>query len=724
QQISITALSRDAGVTPATGSTVVENASAEFTLEAAEEFDYSEYSNAEPPVVSGFAIQPEYQPVEDTPAKLSEIVGNPSLSGTGNFAVTLAGLPSGSLVEGNGYTVDTFTDEAGNTVYSINGYGDTDDFQELLSTVTVTTPPDENSNNGLPFSLVMTVTTSLPGSSVQENARTVISPPLSITPVTDPTGIVITAPAVDEDNPETFTIAFSNAADTTDHTAVIDGKLYLRFDDSGMVTDGGTLALVSGGSSMTHLNISDDPEIPDGDYYVIDGITSLDTVVQLTYTPVGNASGNVSLKAYLKTQEEYAANVLTSNSTASFVVNPVNDGYSIGAIIAAGDEDTLIQLSFPPGSGLADSDGSEEVVSAMVEHVPDGYLVCYGTASDSAVLAINTGSDDSGNTWVLPLDPDGTLPDYIAVKPPEDASGTVSGMKLTVLSKENALTGLVSSSQEFELHVMPVADPADPDYFNPTKTFGTEGDLIPLNLNLIMKDQDGSETATLVFSGLGADAAFYDKSGSLVTAVYDAGTGEYTLTGIPAYDESGIFDVNNLYVLQSAMHGVIQVKAFTVDHVTDYTDGTSSDETQTGTFELIIAPVIPTSGDDTMLYDGVADLAGTRNFNGLGGYDTLVLKNGVNLDFGSDPDIFNIEEIDLNEHGVHDLSSISFEDVVSMTDEDHTLFILGGSDDLVQFAGGDGWNDPVSAGGYDRYTNTNDSSVNVYVSSDIQASIG
>jgi VCBS repeat-containing protein len=723
QSISITARGRDAGVTPATGSTVVENASAEFTLEAAEEFDYSGYSNAEPPVVFDFAIQPEYQPVEDTPATLSQIVGNPSLSGTGNFAVTLAGLPSGSLVEGNDFTVDTFTDEAGNTVYSINGYGDTDAFQELLSTVTVTTPPDENSNNGLPFSLVMTVTTSLPGSSVQKNAQTVISPPLSITPVTDPTSIVITAPAVDEDNQETFTVTFSNAADMADYTTVIDGKLYLRLDESGMVNDGGTLELVSGGSSMTLQGISGDPDIPGGDYYVIDGIATLGTVVQLTYTPVGNASGNVSLKAYLKTREDFAANELTSNSTASFAVNPVNDGYAIGAITAEGDEDTLIPVLLS-GTGLVDKDGSEEVVSAMVEHVPDGYLVYCGTTAGTAGLAINTGSDGSGNTWVLPLEADGTLPDYIAVKPPEDAGGTVSGLMLTVLGKEKALAGLVTSSQVFELHVAPVADPIQADYFNPTKTFGTEGDLIPLNLNLIMKDQDGSETATLVVSGLGADAAFYDKSGSLVTAIYNTGTGEYTLAGIPAYDESGIFDVNNLYVLQSAMHGVIEVKSFTVDHAAGgYADSSSEGALKTGSFELAISPVIPTSGDDTMLYDGAADLAGMRSFDGLGGGDTLVLKNGVNIDFGSDPDIFNIEAIDLNEHGVHDLSGISFEDVVSMTDSDHTLYILGDGGDSVQFVAGNGWNDPVSDGGYHLYTNGNDVSVRVYVSAEVQDSI-
>ena len=726
QHISITERSRDAGVAPETGSTVVETAVTRFMIVAGEHFDYSGYSNAMPPAVSGLAIQPEYQPVEDTPATLSQIAGNPSLSGTGNFAVTLAGLPPGSLVEGNGYKVDIFTDEAGNTVCSIHGYGGTTALQTLLSTVTLTTPPDENSNNGTPFSLVMTVTTSLPGSSAQQNAQTIISPPLSITPVTDPTSIVITAPAVDEDNPETFAVTFSNSADTSAYTMVIDGKLYITLDETGMLNSGGTLSLVSGGSTvpLSLQTITGNPKIADGTYYVLDGITSLDNTLTLQYSPAGNASGSVEVRAYLVTQENGADNVLTGNSTASFAVTPVNDGYAIGAITAESDEDTLIRLLFAPGSGLTDSDGSEKVISAMVQHVPDGYLVYAGSSAATAVPAMNTGNDGSGNTWVLPLEPDGTLPLFIAVKPPEDESGTVAGMALTVLSKESALSDPLSSSQTFALMVRPVADPVQSEYFNPTATFGMEGDPVQLNLNLIMKDQDGSETATLVFSGLGADAAFYDGNGSLVPAAYDAGTGEYTLAGIPSYDESGIFDVNNLFLVQSSMHGIIGVEALTVDHAAGgYADSSSEGASKTGSFELTISPVIPAGGDDTLLYDSVADLAGTRIFDGLGGYDTLVLKNGVNIDFNDDPYIFNLEEIDLNEHGIHDLAGIGLDDLINMTDADHTLYITGDAGDSVQFAGGDGWYDSGLSGGYHLFRNADDTSVNVYVKTEIQSSI-
>jgi hypothetical protein len=301
----------------------------------------------------------------------------------------------------------------------------------------------------------------------------------------------------------------------------------------------------------------------------------------------------------------------------------------------------------------------------------------------------------------------------------------VTGLVFTVYSKEKALGEMMESSRTFTLKVAPKADPVDLAYFKPTKTFGVEGSLIPLNLNLIMNDQDGSETATLTFTGLGEFASFHKADGTLLDATHVTyAAGVYTLTGIPAYDSAGNFDVNKLFVKQSASTGTVTVTAYTVDSASGYSSDTSIGSTQTATFALDISRFVPTTGPDTLLYDGVADLANTRSYDALAGVDTLVLRKGEGIDFATDRSIFNIEKIDLTVSGDHSLLNITYQDVVAMTDPStHDLYILGdSSNDKAQFLTGNGWSHST-VGGYEEYINSNDSTVKVYVQSVIQNAI-
>jgi hypothetical protein len=719
QVVTITAQSQDPGSTTVT-------AGATFTLEVPVSeaiFVNDGHPIVLPPQISGWSLDTAYMPVEDTPEQLSNILLAPVLTGSGAFSVTLSGLPPGSIVSGTGYTVEQFTDSFGHPAYSVHGSGGDAALQDLLANVTLTTPLNENRNNSPVINLVMTITTSAPGSSNQANAGTNTTTPLFVKPVTDSTTITITAPDALEENSEIFTISFSNSADTT-WTTVIGGKLYLKVDESLMLNTGGVLSLVSGGTSMTTLSISGDPLLPDGTYYVISGVTTIAGEVKVQYTPVLNASGSVSVTPYLKTQELNASNALLNSSSAvSFNITPVNDVYNFG-VSASGNEDALIPLVLT-GTGLFDTDTSEKIVSAQLQHVPDGYLVFYGANAGSAVLALNTGADGSGNTWALPLDADGTLPDFIAVQPPKNVSGDVTGLVFTVYSKEKALGEMMESSRTFTLKVAPKADPVDLAYFKPTKTFGVEGSLIPLNLNLIMNDQDGSETATLTFTGLGEFASFHKADGTLLDATHVTyAAGVYTLTGIPAYDSAGNFDVNKLFVTQSARTGTVTVTAYTVDSASGYSSDTSIGSTQTATFALDISRFVPTTGPDTLLYDGVADLANTRSYDALAGVDTLVLRKGEGIDFATDRSIFNIEKIDLTVSGDHSLLNITYQDVVAMTDPStHDLYILGdSSNDKAQFLTGNGWSHST-VGGYEEYINSNDSTVKVYVQSVIQNAI-
>ena len=99
--------------------------------------------------------------------------------------------------------------------------------------------------------------------------------------------------------------------------------------------------------------------------------------------------------------------------------------------VCSSDLDTRVQIQVE-GTGLRDKDGSEQVVSAKLEHVPDDYKIFVGADAASAQEAKNVGD----GTWALALTPDGKLPGYIAVEAPKNFSGTASGITLTVYSGE------------------------------------------------------------------------------------------------------------------------------------------------------------------------------------------------------------------------------------------------------------------------------------------------
>ena len=134
---------------------------------------------------------------------------------------------------------------------------------------------------------------------------------------------------------------------------------------------------------------------------------------------------------------------------------------------------------------------------------------------------------------------------------------------------------------------------------------------------------------------------------------------------------------------------------------------------------MSIATYTPTTGNDTILYDRGADLAGTRSYNALAGDDTLVLRLGESIDFAADrasQSISNIETIDLTVSGNHALLNITWQDVLALTDSRHELYILGDSGDTMQLDGSNGWNAPPAvSGSFNLYTNSNNLDVKLYV---------
>jgi T1SS-143 domain-containing protein len=127
------------------------------------------------------------------------------------------------------------------------------------------------------------------------------------------------------------------------------------------------------------------------------------------------------------------------------------------------------------------------------------------------------------------------------------------------------------------------------------------------------------------------------------------------------------------------------------------------------------------SGDDTLVYDsGDSVIDGGENLTGNYDNDTLLLINDDDIDFSAlDNDIVkNIETIDLKD-GAHDLSNLSLQDVIDMTDSDNDLLIKGDSDDSVALTGGVWQQGTTTSDGYVEYTNSNDPTVVLKIDEDL-----
>jgi VCBS repeat-containing protein len=697
QDITITVESQDNG-------SFIETGSATWNLSTPDFVSVSPATDSAAEIDTWVSTDADVQ--EDTPVSLGDLV-NGSISvdtgDTGDFSITLTGLPEGAVVSGaEEFNID------GQTLYTVSGNGSAE-LQNVLAGVSITAPENSNSNNSGDLSFDATLTTWGPGA--EENVQTVTINE-TVEPITDPAVVNIEVNNGAEDGMVPITVTVNNPADD-EFGSVVDDTLYLRVGDTDL---GGAGSLSLDGNPLTVTSITGDPDIPDGDYYVIFDVANGDTL-NFEYQPTENASGTVNVDAFVESQESGASNVEITSENTSFEVTPVNDGYDLTVDSATGVEDTLVEIDVS-GTGLMDVDGSEQVISAIVENLPDGYLVFTGTSSDTAVLASNIGDDGSGNnTWSIPLE-NGGLPDFIGVQAPENISGTVSGLALTVLYGEDEISQLEESTATFDLKITGVADGISA--LTPSLSFGDEGDLVPLNLNATLEDADGSETVNLTIQGAGEFAAFYDGSDNLLGADYDEGTDTYSISGL------SVDDVNDLSILQTAREESITVNMKTVEN-----DNVDTSGTESATFELDINPVDTTSGDDVILFDD------TRSYDGQEGSDTLQLRLGDDLDFGNDPDLLNIEVLDLETSGGdHEVSNIALQDVLDITDGDNELFITGDSGDTVSLLEGteSNVNDQWSQNGtvtvtdfngtgeditFDIYVNNFDPSVTVNVEQDI-----
>ena len=334
-----------------------------------------------------------------------------------------------------------------------------------------------------------------------------------------------------------------------------------------------------------------------GKYYVLDNVAPSGAngaaTVNLTYTPKEYASGEFTVKAFVPEQERGATNTETGTVSQKFTVDPENSGYNINLVAPQGNEDAKIQLKLS-GSKLNDTDGSEKAISATLSNVPDDYLVFVGTNATTAKVAANVGD----KTWAITLNSDGSLPDYIAIQPKENASGVVKDISLNVLSGETDLAPTMTT-KTFDLTVNPVADGIKISPAQVIRDANASDNKIKLNLNATMNDTDGSETATVELTGIGkSDLIFCDRSSAL-TQTYDSNSDTYKLEGIK-WDEVPHINFSS----NEAFNKTVSVKAWTVDTAEGLSPVDSSGSVVTDSFRLNVAeytppapaPVAPISG--------------------------------------------------------------------------------------------------------------------------------
>jgi VCBS repeat-containing protein len=531
---------------------------------------------AQDPVPAGMA--------EDAPTPLSVLV-DAQISGSSPFAITITGLPPGSVVAGMMQMTI-----GGQTVWSAQGSGGNASLQAVLAGITITPPPNWNDNQG-PFSFSTTLTTYDQGGG-RNDASLTLTPPVS--PVSDAIDLVTSAVGAAEDAAAAISLTLANPEDGA-ASQVIGGKVYISVNESGMTANGGVLSV--GGVPL--VQETNPVGFPPGTYYVVSGVSSV-SALALQYQGAANASGTMAYTAYVQGQEAGAANVTTSQITGSVTISPVNDTVTISAPNVTGSEEQRVVLAI----SVALADSSEAVASITLSNVPDGVLVFTGNGAPGS-LAINLG----GGNWGLPLVA-GSVPTYVALQPPINWSGTISGLQVGVWSGEPGLDKTLTTTS-LDVTVNGVADGIG---LTPTLSFGNEGQIVALNLNSVMPDSDGSETATLTFKGLGEYASFFAGSTPL-TASYVVATDTYTLSGLTSAQ------VASLGVGQQDGHYDLTVTAFTTD-----SPGANASLPVSAILSLDISPIVSSPANDILI-----GTAGSDRLIGGAGSDTLTGGLGADV---------------------------------------------------------------------------------------------
>ncbi|WP_188353787.1 DUF5801 repeats-in-toxin domain-containing protein, partial [Malaciobacter pacificus] len=481
-------------------------------------------------------------------------------------------------------------------------------------------------------------------------------------------------------------------------------------------------------------------------------------------------------------------NTVTENF--DIVFNPVADELiSFNPTDALGDE--YVDSSSPwtkinLNTNVKDVDGSETVYVEFT-NLPDGTTFSLDNGSTTIAASNISYDSDTGKYTVanIPYDQINSL--YIQT-PTGYKGGTITVDAWTVESSNND-TSTKITGKTFDIELESKASGVTSftstvgNEVNTTisgKNVVSSGYEISLTIDsLDLLDKDGSESLFVKLSGLGNS---FDVDASNLTGVTATKVGSDWIVDIGSATDSHYADAitalsnGNLKLVSTTTSGT--VNTINVSAYSELDDGSKSSETTVSNVALnttvdttedmdgtanndIIqgssnADTINGQGGDDEINGGSgndvlnggngvdtidggagADIINgdggndTINFDGSDtvdggtGTDTLVLDSGIDLSDVSN--ISNIEKIDLTQNGDHDITGLSLQDVIDMTDSDNDLEILGDASDNVQLVNeaGKTWstNNVVDGDGNKTYTNIGDASVTLKIDQDININI-
>ena len=408
------------------------------TAQTVDTFDVTVNAVADAPTVTANDVSGN----EDAAITLDIASALTDTDGSESLSVVVSGVPTGASLSAG-------TD---------NGDGTWTLTQGQLSGLTLTPPSDSDAD----FTLTVT-STATDGS---DTAQTVDTFDVTVNAVADAPTVTANDVSGNEDTAITLDIA-SALTDT-------DGSESLSVVVSGVPTGASLSAGTDNG---------------DGTWTLTQGQLS-----GLTLTPPADSDADFTLTVTSTATD--GSDTAQTVDTFDVTVNAVADAPTVTANDVSGNEDAAITLDI--ASALTDTDGSESL-SVVVSGVPTG-------------ASLSAGTDNGDGTWTLTQ---GQLTG-LTLTPPSDSDADFT---LTVTSTATDGSDTAQTVDTFDVTVNAVADA-------PTVTAndvsGDEDTAITLDIASALTDTDGSESLSVVVSGV--------PTGASLSAGTDNGDGTWTLT--------------------------------------------------------------------------------------------------------------------------------------------------------------------------------------------------
>ncbi|MBF0346541.1 MAG: cadherin-like domain-containing protein [Magnetococcales bacterium] len=417
---------------------------------------------------------------EDQPIALDLGAALTDIDGSESLAITILGIPEGVELSSG---IDN-----GNGSWSLSA----SDLEHLTLT-----PP---AGSDIAFSLTVAAT-STDGT---DSATTLGTVHVSFAPDADPPALTLNPASGDEDQ----AIPLDISATLTD----LDGSESLAFTIAG-IPDGASLSAGIDNGDGTWTLSSDD-------------------LHGLTITPPADSDADFDLTITAVSTENQNGDTASVTGTLHVDVTAVVDDLNLTAVDASGAEDTAIPLDIQ--FSLNDIDGSESLSGDIIlTDIPEGASLNIGVPgadhtwiiSRDHLSVVATNSSGDAITW--------SIPGLTLTPPNHDATDFSLGIQVSTMDG-NQDTQLFSSS--LEVSVDGVTDTAD---LSLTNAAGLEDTPIALDINLALRDTDGSESlsgdivltripggATLNIGSAGTEAGTWEipQSALAVAATNAAGT--------------------------------------------------------------------------------------------------------------------------------------------------------------------------------------------------------